>query len=97
VLVANLDPTLERRGAPASVAQVVEAFRHPLTTREIATCLAQGTDAPDDRAAERELMELADRGELRAESLGDGTLWVADDARFTRSPQASRAADAATR
>jgi protein-disulfide isomerase-like protein with CxxC motif len=91
VLIANLDPTLERRGAPADPARILEAFDHPLTTREVATILAEGAGAPDDTAAELALMELADRGQVRAEPLGDGTLWVADGARFSRSPQASPA------
>jgi 2-hydroxychromene-2-carboxylate isomerase len=97
VLIANLDPALERRGAPADPARILEAFDHPLTTREVATILAEGTDAPDDAAAELALMELADRGQVRAEPLGDGTLWVAAGARFSREPQASPARDAAAR
>jgi 2-hydroxychromene-2-carboxylate isomerase len=97
VLIANLDPTLERRGAPADAGQILEAFRHPLTTREVATCLAEGTDAPDDAAAERALMEVADRGDARAEPLGDSTLWVSEGARFTRAPHGARAEGATAR
>jgi 2-hydroxychromene-2-carboxylate isomerase len=89
VLIANLDPTLSRRGAPADPARILAAFDHPLTTREVATILAEGTDAPDDTAAELALIELADRGEVHAEPLGDGTLWVAEGARFSRDQSAS--------
>jgi 2-hydroxychromene-2-carboxylate isomerase len=88
VLIANLDPTLARRGAPSDPSEVLEAFDHPLTTREVATCLVAGTDEPDDTATELALMELADRGEIVAEPLGDGTLWIAGP-RFSRDQSAS--------
>jgi 2-hydroxychromene-2-carboxylate isomerase len=97
VLLANLDPTLERRGAPSDTARVLEAFDHPLTTREVATILAEGTDEPDDTAAELALMEAADRGGVRAEPLGDGTLWVSDGARFSRTSQDAEAPAAPAR
>ena len=76
VCIANLDPTLERRGAPQSAAELLAAFPHGLTTREIATCLLEGNARPDDAAAEDLMLELAASGKATAEPLGDSTLWM---------------------
>ena len=76
VCVANLDPTLDRRAAPESAADLLAAFPHGLTTREVATCLLEGTADPDDDTAEDLMLELAATGHATAEPLGDGTLWT---------------------
>ena len=89
VCIANLDPTLERRGAPESVGALLDAFPHGLTTREVATCLLEGNARPDDAAAEDRMLELAASGVVSAEPLGDSTLWVPFGVR--------RAADRASR
>jgi 2-hydroxychromene-2-carboxylate isomerase len=88
VLIANLDRSLERRGAPEDARDLLDAFPYGLTTREVATVLAPPNAAPDDAAAEDALLELADHGDALAEPLGDGTLWVP-----AGSPFARRAAD----
>ena len=49
--------------------------------------MADGLFGPDDAAAEDELLELVARGEVHSEPLGDGTLWRADGARFTRTAE----------
>jgi 2-hydroxychromene-2-carboxylate isomerase len=84
VVIANLDPTLARRGAPADVGQLLECFPYGLTTREVAVCLAEGIAPVDDAAAEDALLELAARGDVRPQPLGDSTLWIPAIARFTR-------------
>ncbi len=91
VCVANLDPTLERRGAPSDPQELLDAFPHGLTTREVACCLAEGVMRPDDAAAEDLMLDVAAAGKVVAQPLGDSTLWVpfgaersARDARFAR-------------
>jgi 2-hydroxychromene-2-carboxylate isomerase len=77
VVIANLDPALERRGAPERAAEVLAAFPHGLTTREIAQLLAAGTaELPDHAQAEDFMLEAAADGEASAEPLGDSTLWL---------------------
>jgi len=75
VLIANLDPTLERRPAPETPAPLLTHFREGLTTQEVAALLASGNDAPDRVAAERALIELVASGEAAREPLGDDALW----------------------
>lgn len=77
VLVANLDPTLERRDAPETPAPLLAHFREGLTTQEVAALLARGNDAPDRVAAERALIELVAAGEAVREPLGDDARWSA--------------------
>jgi 2-hydroxychromene-2-carboxylate isomerase len=74
--VANLDPALGRRGAPQAAGELLDAFPHGLTTREVAACLRVGTAGPDDAAAEDLMLELAAAGQASAEPLGDSTLWT---------------------
>jgi 2-hydroxychromene-2-carboxylate isomerase len=94
VAIANLDPTLARRGPATDPGAVVQAFPHALVTREISTVMADGLFGADDAAAEDELLDLVAAGEVHAEPLGDGTLWRADDARFTREAEYRTAATA---
>ena len=82
VCVANLDPTLERRGAPEDVGEVLAAFPYGVTTRDVAACLLPATGPFDDEAAELALLELAASGRAIAVPVGDGTLWFAPDSPF---------------
>ena len=84
VLIANLDPTLTRRPAPADPRELLAAFPHGLTTREVSTVLAEPNSAPDDDAAEDALLALAAHGEALAQPLGDGTLWIDAGSPFAR-------------
>jgi hypothetical protein len=97
VVVANLDPALERRGEPESAQEILDAFPHGLTTREVAQLLALNTaQVPDDTRAEDLMLELAASGQAQAQPLGDNTLWLpwpqpalartGDRARFGRAP-----------
>lgn len=79
VIVANLDPTLERRGTPSSdvagVQSVLAAFPDGLVTGEVAAILTAGNDAVDRAAAERLLVELASTGAATRTALGDDAVW----------------------
>ena len=43
VLVANLDPTLERAAAPDTPAPLLDSFDEGLTTQEVAALMARAT------------------------------------------------------
>lgn len=82
VLVANLDPTLDRRGPAASALEVLTGLAQSphgadVTTVEVAQIMAAGNDPIDLRAAERELLQLVGDGRARRVALGDGATWVA--------------------
>jgi len=76
VLLANLDPTLERQGPPETPAPLFDRFRDGLTTQEVAALMTSGNAAPDRVAAERALLELVVAGDLVREPLGDDALWL---------------------
>jgi 2-hydroxychromene-2-carboxylate isomerase len=76
-LLANLDPALERRGAPADLAELLAAFPDGITTGEVAQVLAQATGAePDRTAAEDQLLEVVDAGGAVRVPLGDDAVWL---------------------
>jgi 2-hydroxychromene-2-carboxylate isomerase len=75
VLIANLDPGLDRREPPETPAALLEHFPGGLTTQEVAALMASGNDAPDRAAAERALIELVAAGEAERQPLGDDALW----------------------
>ena len=75
VLVANLDPTLERRAAPEDPAELLEHFGFGLTSQEVAALLTVGNDVPDRAAAERALLGLVAEGRAERRPLGDDALW----------------------
>jgi 2-hydroxychromene-2-carboxylate isomerase len=105
VLVANLDPALERRAAPADPAELLAEYPDGLTTQEIAALLAEGNDAPDRTAAETAMLELVFDGRAERIALGDDAIWLAPEragwfqgilgavepARVTRDPVAASA------
>jgi protein-disulfide isomerase-like protein with CxxC motif len=76
VVVANLDPELERVPPPESPEPLLEYFRHGLTTAEVALLLADGPDpVPDREAAERTLSRLVEEGVATRTPLGTSALW----------------------
>jgi predicted DsbA family dithiol-disulfide isomerase len=77
ILVANLDPTLERRAAPDTPEPLLEWFPGGLTTQEVAALMTRGNDAPDRRAAEAALIELVADGRATRTPMGDDALWRA--------------------
>jgi len=75
-MIANLDPTLERRPPATTALEAVSAFDHGLTTREVAYIMAGHNADPDDRAAAHDLIHYAASGELACVPLGNDALWV---------------------
>jgi 2-hydroxychromene-2-carboxylate isomerase len=76
VVIANLEPALPRREPPADVGEALAAFWHGLTTQEVAALMTARNEAPDRRAAEEALIELAAAGGCERVPLGDDALWV---------------------
>jgi hypothetical protein len=79
VLIANLDPALERRDVPDDPAELLAEYPAGLTTQEVAALLASGNDAPDRVAAETALLELVFDGRAERIGLGDDAIWLAPD------------------
>ena len=75
ILLANLDPGLKRRGVPADLGALLDAFPDGLVTQEVAQVLAEGNDPPDRDGAERALVELVASGRAERRSIGDSALW----------------------
>src|SRR5690606_3813560 len=75
VLLANLDPTLQRAEPLADEAAALAWAPFTLTTQEVAELLHAGY-APVDRAGvEQRLAELVDAGAARRETRGDDAVW----------------------
>jgi 2-hydroxychromene-2-carboxylate isomerase len=77
VLIANLDPTLERQAPPEDPLQALLSFPAGLVTQELAAIMAHNNVAADREAAERALIELVGAGAVRRTPLGDDALWQA--------------------
>lgn len=77
VVIANLDPTLERTPPPQGPLDALRCFPEGLVTQEIAAIMTPGNEAPDRPAAERALIELAGDGSVVRVALGDDALWLA--------------------
>jgi predicted DsbA family dithiol-disulfide isomerase len=75
VLVANLDPTLDRQPPPPTPEPLLARFPSGLTTQEVAALLVKGNDQPDRVTAEAALIELAAQGVAVRQPLGDDALW----------------------
>lgn len=75
VVIANLDPTLERQAPPEDPGLLLEYFDFALSTQEVAALMARGNDAPDRIAAERALVELVAEGRAERQPLGDDAVW----------------------
>ena len=77
VVIANLDPSLERQAPPEDPGPLLEHFDFGLTTQEVAAIMARGNDRPDRPAAEAALLELVDAGRAERLALGHDALWSA--------------------
>jgi protein-disulfide isomerase-like protein with CxxC motif len=75
--LANLDPTLERRPAPASVVDALAEFPDGLTTAEVAEVMRPSdlVDA-DHEAARAELRREAEAGALVRRPAGNDAIWL---------------------
>jgi hypothetical protein len=74
--LANLDPGLDRRGAPASATEALAAFPEGLVTAELASVMRPSdlVDA-DLGATAAELAELERSGEVVREPRGNDAVW----------------------
>jgi protein-disulfide isomerase-like protein with CxxC motif len=77
VLIANLDPTLERRPPAEDPVDALRAFPGGLVTAEVAAIMTHNNMPMDIEAAERSLIERLGDGAVRRTALGDGALWHA--------------------
>jgi hypothetical protein len=75
VLIANLDPTLQREAPAEDALEVLERFPEGLASQEVAAVMAQNNQLPDRAAAEHALIELVGAGKARRTPLGDDALW----------------------
>ena len=75
VLVANLDPNLDRRQPPSGPEPLLQAFSDGLTTQEVAALLTHGNDQPNPAVTEQALLELVADGTALRAPLADDALW----------------------
>jgi 2-hydroxychromene-2-carboxylate isomerase len=75
VVIANLDPGLERRPPAEDPIEVLSAFPYALTTAEVAAVMAEHLAVPDLAAAEAALIEATGEGRVSRRPVGDGSLW----------------------
>ena len=75
VLLANLDPTLERTPPPEDPLEALIPFSHGLTTYEIAAIMTSNNGTPDPETTEATLIDHVAAGQVIREPLGDGALW----------------------
>jgi predicted DsbA family dithiol-disulfide isomerase len=76
VLVANLDPTLDRREPPDTPEPLLERFRDGLVTQEVAALMAGNNEEPDRERAEAALLELVAAGRAARSPLGHDAVWT---------------------
>jgi 2-hydroxychromene-2-carboxylate isomerase len=76
VLIANLDTSLERRGAAGGAAEILPEFPDGLTTAEVAWIMTPNNGAPDLGAAEDSLIALVAEGEAVRAPFGHDALWL---------------------
>lgn len=79
VLIANLDPTFERKAPPQDPGVLLEHFGFGLTTQEAAAVMTRDNNRPDRAAAEAALLELVYQGRAERKPLGGDALWTASD------------------
>lgn len=75
VAIANLDPTLERRGPAETVGEALAAFPGGLTTAQVAWIRRAGNDPVDRDGTERDLVKAVAAGEVRRDQLGSDAVW----------------------
>ena len=76
VVIANLDPTLERRPPAEDAVEVLDAFPFALTTAEVAAVMAEHLSVPDLVGVETGLITAAGEGRADRRPAGDGSLWT---------------------
>src|SRR5919108_625623 len=77
VIIANLDPTLNRRSAPATPLAALEEAPWGLATAEVAEIMRRSPHPADRDAAEEALIEAAAHGDVVRVPTGDDAIWLA--------------------
>lgn len=90
VVVANLDPSIERRQPPESPLEALGTVPFGLTTQEVAAVMTRGNDAPDRAAAEDALIELVAEGSAVRVPLADDALWMTPEEQRDRSSSSAQ-------
>jgi protein-disulfide isomerase-like protein with CxxC motif len=80
VLVANLEPKLERRDHATDPAEILPAFPDGLTTAEVAAIMTPNNADPDLDAAEDALIAVTAAGGAQRRPFGNDALWVPAEA-----------------
>ena len=75
-MIANLDPTLERRAPADDPVEVLSAFPYALTTVEVAAVMAEHLGVPNLSAVEAALITAAGEGRVVRLPAGEGSLWA---------------------
>ena len=76
MVIANLDPTLERRPPADDPVEVLNAFPYPLTTAEVAAVMTEHLGVPDLPAVEAALITATGEGRVARRPAADGSLWA---------------------
>jgi protein-disulfide isomerase-like protein with CxxC motif len=76
VVIANLDPTLERRPPAEDPVEVLSAFPYALTTAEVAAVMAEHLGVPNLVAVEAALITATGEARAHRRPAGDGSLWA---------------------
>jgi 2-hydroxychromene-2-carboxylate isomerase len=76
VVIANLDPTLERRPPALDPLDVLGEFAYPLATAEVAAVMTEHLGTPDIAAAEAALIAAVGGGRAVRLPAGDDALWA---------------------
>jgi hypothetical protein len=84
VLIANLDPTLERRTHAEDAAEILPEFPDGLTTAEVAAIMTPNNGFTDPDAAEDSLISLVGDGGAERRPFGHDALWVPAPDRVNR-------------
>ena len=82
VVIANLDPTLERRPPAEDPVEVLSAFPYALATAEVAAVMTEHLGVPNLAAVEAALITAIGEGRAARRPAGDGSLWA-----LARDPQ----------
>ena len=80
VVIANLDPTLERRPPAEDPVDVLNAFPFALTTAEVAAVMTEHLGVPDLGAVEAALITATGERRVARRPAGDGSLWARENA-----------------
>ena len=92
MLLANLEPALDREPPPEDPLDALALFPYGLTTAEVAAIMTPNNGTPDPEAAEALLIDHVASGEILREPLGDGALWLAGPYAPTRRTDRGRRA-----